>query len=182
MFNLVITVMSIALAAGAVLITTSYLDPTIPIQKQSQNRVEKGFETLGLAWHEYRKANEVRSWACDTYTSPGTGDTYEDCQKVVSDPGYLPVSGWSSSLVPDYTLLPQPPKGISWSYGSSSDGWYFCAEGSMNAAQLKGAYRAETAFPVDSYFISSTCGSVFGELQENVDASNIKITYWVKRN
>jgi len=183
-FHLIITVMSIALAAGTALITLSYLDPTLPLQRQSEQRIEAGFEAFQEAWARYSEVNKTHGWQCDEYTSADTGAIYEDCQKVVIDPGYLAADvNWKTALIPEYTFLPRAPEGLTYTYNKNDiDGWYFCAQGSINSAQLKGVYRAKNNFPVDSYFVSSTCGDTSSQLQENVDSSAVKITYWVKRN
>lgn len=179
MFQLIMTVMSIALAAGTALITLSYLDPTIPLQKQAQQRVEEGFSELHSAWDRYRDANEVYQWVCDTHST--AEGTYEDCQKELSDPGYLEVLDWQSELIPAYTFMPRAPEGMSFIYQQGPSGWYFCAEGQVNEAQAKGIYRAEKNFPVDSYFVSSTCGGTSSTPLENLDLSAVKVTYYVKR-
>jgi hypothetical protein len=178
-FQLILTVMSISLAAGAALITMSYLDPTIPIQKQAQQRIEAGFDSLHESWLRHKDDNEVYSWVCDhPLQSDGSCD---DFKKVVSDAGLPTTSAWKAQLFPEYGFEPQPPEGFTYSYNDVVNGLYFCAAGNANSAQLKGFYRAQQHFPVDSYIISSTCGDLSGDAIESVNASGLKITYWVKR-
>jgi len=179
-FQLIITVMSIALAAGAAMTTLSYLNPTLPLQQQTQQRIEVGFEAFHKAWSDYSEANKTYAWLCDTYTT--TEGTYEDCWREVSNFGYLPAANWQSLLIPEHTMMPRSPEGMTWSYGEEPPGWYFCADGAVNEAQLKGIYRAETNFPVNSYFVSTTCGDTASIAIESMDPSLVKATYWVKRN
>lgn len=180
MFNLVPTVLAISLASAATLITVKYTNPTLPLQQETQQQIEQGFQSLQMGWDAYRAEKQAFEWKCETLTT--SAGTYESCKQALSDPGYLPVAGWSNSLVPQYTFMPRPPKGLNWSYGSNSDGWYFCAEGSINDTQLKGVRRAQLRFPLQALIVSSACGVVTDAPDKSLDLSAMKITFWVKRN
>jgi hypothetical protein len=180
MFQLIISVLSIALVALTATATINYVNPTLPIAKQAEQRLHQGFSSLNDAWDRYREHHQSFAWQCDTFTTEI--DTYEVCERVVDQPGYLPVASWSDTLVPDYLFLPQPPMGMAWSYGTNPDGWYFCAEGSANLAQLKGFTRAVNAFHIDQLHLSTSCGVSASLPEEELDLDNLKITYWVKRN
>lgn len=179
MLNLLLTVMSIALIGMTTLISVNYINPALTMQKMEQMKLEKGFNSLQSSWDNYHEANKVSSWVCDTYTT--TEGTYEDCQKEVIDPAYLPVSGWASNLTPSYGFLPPAIDGTAWAYGTNPDGWYFCAEGNITENQLKGVFRAQNSFGENQLLVSNTCGVTTGDTFETAPISDVKITYWVKR-
>jgi len=179
-YQLIITVMSIALASSAVMIQTKYTNPLMPAQQAAQHTIEEGFRSLGTAWDAYRAENQTYGWTCDTHTT--AQGTYESCRQVLSDPGFLPVAGWSTALVPRYGFMPRPPQGMNWSYGKNDTGWYFCAEGRASDPQLKGFSRAQNSFPINSFVMSDTCGVTVGLPRDQLDLNNLKVTYWIKMN
>lgn len=180
MFQLTTTVLAISLAAATTLISIKYTNPTLPLQQETQQQIERGFQSLQMGWDAYRAEKQAFEWKCETLTT--SAGTYESCKQALSDPGYLPVAGWSSALIPQYAFMPRPPKGLNWSYGTNSEGWYFCAEGAINDVQLKGVRRAQLRFPLQTLVVSSACGAISDVPNESLNLSAMKITYWVKRH
>lgn len=180
MFQLITTVLAIALAGATTLITMKYTNPTLPLQQETQEQIERGFQSLQMGWDAFRAEHQTFEWVCDTLTTDA--GTYESCKQALSDPGYLPVTGWTSALIPQYAFMPRPPKGMDWSYGTNSAGWYFCAEGTINNAQLKGIRRAQLRFPLETLVVSNTCGVVADLPDESLNLASMKVTYWVKRD
>lgn len=179
MFQIILTVISIALVAVTATATLTYVNPTLPVQKQAESRLLTGFESLHQAWDAYSEDNRTYTWVCDTFST--TEGTYEECEREIDDPGYLPVSGWDTTLVPSYLFLPSPPAGMNWSYGTNAEGYYFCAEGSANEHQLRGFERAEIKIPINQMILSDTCGDTTRLSDESLPLSNLKITYWLVR-
>ena len=180
MFQLITTILGIALASSAVMISVKYVNPTIPMQQESQRLVQEGFRSLQESWDSYRAINQLHEWKCDVYTTER--GSYESCSKVLADPGFLPVPGWSSRLVPEYGFMPRPPKGLNWSYGKSDAGLYFCLEGSTNDATLAGIKRGRTSFALGSLVIGNSCGAITPIADESINPKNLRVTFWLKRN
>lgn len=172
--------MGIVLVGATSLATINYLNPSIAIEKQSETRLVKGFDSLQTAWDAYRLENQTHEWMCDTYTT--ANGTYEDCYKILADPGHLPVSGWSQTLTPEFTFMPVPPRNMLWSYGSSGADLYFCVQGSVNAPQIRGLHRGLGHFMGEQAFIGNSCGVTASTPDNMLEADNVGITYWVKRN
>lgn len=180
MHALITTVLSLALTAMTALIGINYVNPLLPVEKQSQGLLETGLKALQDGWDAYRIHNQTFSWVCDTFTTEG--NTYEDCQKELDDPGYLPVQGWSALLSPLYIFIPQPLAGTSWTYNQNAQGSYFCLSGKLSKPQLVGAFRARQSFPVDSFFIADACGALSGyERNQVAQGGDYAITYWLRR-
>lgn len=180
MFQLIITVMSIALVAITTAASINYTNPLLPIERQAESQLFQGFETLAKGWDRYRDDHRTYAWDCDTHSTEF--NTYEACNRVVDAPGHLPVAGWSAALVPDYIFLPTPPAGMAWSYGTNAEGSYFCAEGSASKSQAKGFQRARSKFMVDQMQLSTTCGATSSLQGDALDLGDLKITYWLLRN
>lgn len=179
MFQLIITVISIALSGLMALTTLNYLNPAMTAKRQVEASVVEAIHSLQGSWDQYRQDNQLYDWQCDTYTT--AQGSYEDCERVLSDPGYLPVTGWSSTLFPAYGFLPHAPGDLQWSYGTNPNGWYFCLEGAPNTIQLHGIYRAIDDFAINRLTVSQTCGAVDGMSLDTVDFNSVKATYWIKR-
>lgn len=180
MYMLMTTVLSLAITAMTALIGINYVNPLLPVEKESQSKLENGLRALQEGWNAYRIHNQTFVWVCDTYTSEG--NTYEDCQKELDDPGYLSVTGWKDQLAPLYLFIPQPLAGTTWSYQLNEQGAYFCLSGKLSKPQLVGAFRASKAFPIDSFFISDACGALAGHTRDSARPGNLSITYWLRRS
>ena len=181
MFQLILTIMSIVLIGATVMATITYTNPGLVIEKESQIRVESGFNALHQGWSRYSEANQVIEWNCETHTT-GLG-VYEDCNRQITNPGFLPALDWQDALVPDYTFLPRPLRDMAWSYGENTSGWFFCMSGPIAEPLFKGVLRAQRNMPIDSVIISDVCGSTDNIEPPllNLDAP-IAITYWVQRD
>ena len=180
MYPLIATVIGISLSSAAMLVSLNHTNPLLPAQQTAQSLIEEGFDSLSQQWDQYRAENQTFEWVCDVHTTQL--GSYESCEKKLADPGFLPVQGWSASLVPRYGFMPRPPAGMEWSYGKNNDGWYFCAEGHASAPQLKGFIRAQKTFALDRFAFTSECGAPSTLEGDSVDQARVRVTFWLKRN
>lgn len=162
------------------MVSLNHANPLLPAQRLAQSTIQDGFSSLEQQWDAYRVQNQTYEWVCDVHTT--SRGSYESCEKKLADPGFLPVQGWSASLVPRYGFMPRAPAGMEWSYGKNNEGWYFCAEGSATEPQLKGFRRAQKTFPIDRFAFTSECGATSNLPADSLTPDRVRITLWLKRN
>jgi surface protein len=180
---------AIALLAMAITLFTaqviSEIDPNAvnrQIADETETLAESGFRSLAGAWEDYRIGNQVLSWDCQTYVD-GNGVTREACERIITDPGYLPASGWQSALEPQYGFMPSAPPMSQWQYNNAgAQSLYFCLEGTFDVDGRRGLARAAEALAPASMAISDQCGETTDRTFADDYTGNVAMTYWLEGN
>ena len=145
MFQLIITLVAIALTAAMGAVTVNYL----PSWSGASVSVERQVRTsLPLLENAYDVA---------TRTADGTAPS------VLAQPD----GGFSANFLPLIKFAPPAPGGYSWRYGQHPDDGshyanlhYFCLapEGRLSEGVTRGLYRGIAEFSRDQAFVHTTCG------------------------
>jgi hypothetical protein len=182
MHSLILTTISIVLLATLTVASINYIPATAFVQEEANELVRGGFEDLETAWRAYQSDNRTYTWQCDTHTG-STGETFEDCERVIDNEGILPETGWESVLEPDYGFIPTPFQGGSWTYSNTGDtDVYFCLSGDYLEPERRGIERAGRYFPDQAFFMANGCGATTNYDFPADHSGSVYITYWLKRS
>ena len=169
MFQLILTVFSIALISLLAVASINYL----PAWNNEAIDVEAKVRT-GLGSVE--QAYDVATRAQDGLPPPVTAE--QD-------------GGFRAGFLPYLRLMPPSPIGYTWNYGrypSDSSAWsnlnYFCLSPSAGASssttgEIRGIYRAKSMFSGDQFFVSTQCGSTVNSPRENAPSLLLHVTFFV---
>lgn len=183
MHSLILAVLSIVLMAGITVASISYIPTGEPVKQQVAERTTSGFEALEAAWQTYAQENQTHTWACETHTGPATNEVFEDCERVVDDPGYLAETDWPDALIPDYTFEPNTPAQGVWSYSNDESGnVYFCLSDNFDALEREGIERAERNFSSQAFVISSACGDTSDQVFAESYSGSVAVTLWIRND
>lgn len=179
--SLIATLMSIGLMSIMMLSYVDYSNPSQIVYRQVEAQITDGFSSVEESWHSYRVANQVNEWVCETHTT--AEGTYEDCNKVITDPGYLaPGIGWDTNLFPAHGFKPRFPVQDILSYGSTADGYFFCLDAGFSAVHIPGVKRSMASIPADKLIVNTSCGTTAQTDIDTLAPSSVLLTYWVLRN
>lgn len=181
MHSLILTVLSIALLGSVTFATLQYLPADLEIAQDIEQEVKEGFSSLEASWEGYRRANQTFKWNCET-TTGSTGETFEDCNRVVDNPGYLPSASWEASLFTQYGFKPATPNNGTWSYSNNGAGdIYFCLSGSFTGPTIKGLNRVNDDLPPNQFIINSSCGIKSDANIADDHSGPVAVTFWIKQ-
>lgn len=182
MYSLILVIFSIVLLATLTLAAINYAPVGVTVTERIASGTVSALEELDEGWNAYRLQNQTMSWTCETYTG-STGEEFEECEREINDPGYLPQGNWEDDLSPEYVFLPPAPGEGTWSYSNPDDSnVYFCLSADYGEYERKGLERASQRFSDQSFVVSDSCGAssdmVFNEGYEGT----VALTYWLRQS
>lgn len=158
---LVWTIIGIVAAASLFAAGQGYVNLDSTVRREARDRVVFAFHSMIDAYNDYYTANQ---------TPPL-------------------VASWQSQLVPNYTSMPIPLGGMSWSFANDATyGDYFCLSGNVNKAQNDGinlitSTNSSTHFPASIFVIAyNACGKRSTDALGSAPVSwpgAIYVTYWL---
>lgn len=181
MHSLLLTLMSIILIGSITVATVNYLPVGGEVSAREEARTETAILEIQESWESYRLDNQTRTWECETHTE--NGETFEDCERVVDDPGYLPESNWENALFPAHGFRPVTPADGVWSYSNSADtDIYFCITDYFGQFERRGILRAKAMFSDDRFYLADSCGATTNTSFADDHQGSVSITYWMRRD
>nr|WP_298058751.1 hypothetical protein [uncultured Halomonas sp.] len=164
MFNLIVTVMSIALMGMLAAASMSYINPEAMRAVEWQKRLETTFNDLEAGYDRYRLAGttHLRFQNVD-----GDGNVTE----YWYEEAFSPVEPISAYVTP-----PVMPGATSWDFDSASGGTYFCLHGEFPREAARAAGNLLNLYG-PQYVVSASCGATASSSPAGL--ATMAITYWV---
>lgn len=153
MFQLILTVLSVALMSAAMLVSIQYVSPDAVVAKDIALRVERGLRELeqGFDLHVNQTGFAPASLADFT-------------PKFAFVPPAIGGLQWGAGE------------------GAGGKGNFLCLYGQANAVQIRALTSLQARLSPQAYFIGSTCGqTVQGSVPapEGAETVSVAATYWV---
>jgi len=150
MFSLIITIIALLLFVAVLVAGINYIPASTVTTKETTTIVQSGNSILANALYAYRV----------------THDEFPE------------VTGWDTTLFPNYGKLPLAPSNMAWSYGTNGTGHYVCVSGSIDKSRFDGISAAQGLYS-DEYYVSDACGAEANGAIPSAYPAAIAATFWV---